>query len=484
MSAKTKKEVKFRHGMIAFASLAAVMFCCVVLLGTEPQIPMVIGCAIAGGIAMFLGFDFEEVLDGMFKGILDAMEAVLILMCIGMLVGTWILSGTVPTLIYYGLSVISPQLFLPVAFLGTLIVGIVLGSWGAAGTIGIAFIGIAAALDIPLGMAAGAIIAAAYVSEIASPLTDGPVLCAAVANVGVFNMCKKFLPIVIAVCLVSVGLYFFIGTTLGTGMTDAGASQVDDLLDALAQSYAIGPVTLIPLVVMVVCIAMQVPAIPSFLLGALLAVIEAVFLQGADLGVALEAANTGVVSTTGFEVLDTLFSTGGIEEMLPTIAIVILVMAYVGILQNTGLMHSLIEPITSKLNSFGSLAVTTVGSGALFNVLLPDQYPAIALSCKMYGESFQKHDSPGEVWSNIVNSSAGITSVLVPWNTCSIYMVTILGVACLDYLPYAFFCYLYPIAVALLAMFFGKRLGWVPKDAPALAAKAAKAEQPAAASAE
>lgn len=453
----------FRHGLLAFGLLAAVMFACVVGLGSEPQIPMVIGCAIAGAIAMYLGNTWEEVLDGMLQGILDAMEAVLILMCIGMLVGTWILSGTVPTLIYYGLSVISPQLFLPVAFLGTLLVGIVLGSWGAAGTIGIAFIGIAAALDIPLGMAAGAIIAGAYVSEIASPLTDGPVLCAAVANVGVFNMCKKFLPIVIVACLISVGLYFFIGSALGTGMTDAGASQVSELLDALSQSYAIGPLTLIPLVVMIACIVAQVPAIPSFLLGVVLAVIEAVLLQGADLGTAIAAANTGVVSETGFEVLDTLFSTGGIEEMLPTISIVILVMAYVGILQHAGLMQSLIEPITSKLKSFGSLATTTVASGAVFNVLLPDQYPAIALSCKMYGDAFEKRRTPGDVWSNIVNSSAGITSVLVPWNTCSIYMVTILGVSCIEYLPFAFFCYLYPILVALIALFFGKRLGWAPE---------------------
>lgn len=450
----------FRHGLLAFGSLAVVMFACVVGLGSEPQIPMVIGCAIAGAIAMYLGNTWEEVLDGMLQGILDAMEAVLILMCIGMLVGTWILSGTVPTLIYYGLSVISPQLFLPVAFLGTLLVGIVLGSWGAAGTIGIAFIGIAAALDIPLGMAAGAIIAGAYVSEIASPLTDGPVLCAAVANVGVFNMCKKFLPIVIAACLISAGLYFFIGSALGTGMTEAGASQVSELLGALDQSYAIGPLTLIPLVVMIACIVAQVPAIPSFLLGVVLAVVEAVLLQGADLGTAIAAANTGVVSETGFEVLDTLFSTGGIEEMLPTISIVILVMAYVGILQHAGLMQSLIEPITSKLKSFGSLATTTVASGAVFNVLLPDQYPAIALSCKMYGDAFEKRRTLGDVWSNIVNSSAGITSVLVPWNTCSIYMVTILGVSCIEYLPFAFFCYLYPILVALIALFFGKRLGW------------------------
>ena len=119
--------------------------------------------------------------------------------------------------------------------------------------------GIAAALDIPLGMAAGAIVAAAYVSEIVSPLTDGPVLRAAIADISVFSLCKKFLPIALAVCAVSAGLYFFIGSILGTGMTEAGAGRVDELLSALEQSYAIGPVTLIPLVVMVVCIVMQVP---------------------------------------------------------------------------------------------------------------------------------------------------------------------------------------------------------------------------------
>ena len=455
-----RKEIKFRHGVLAFGLLAVAMFGCVVGLGTEPQIPMVIGCAIAAGIAMYLGFRWDEVVDFMMRGILDAMEAVLILMCIGMLVGAWIVSGTVPTLIYYGLSVISPQLFLPIAFLGTLLVGIVLGSWGAAGTIGIAFMGIAAALDIPLGMAAGAIIAGAYVSEIASPLTDGPVLCAALANVSVFSLCKRFLPLVVAMCLISTGLYFLIGNSLGAGMTEAGASRVEELLFALDQSYAIGPLTLIPLFVMIVCIAVQVPAIPSFLLGVLLALVEAVVLQGAHPGVAIEAANSGVVSATGFTMLDELLSTGGIVEMLPTISIVILVMAYVGIMQHTGLIQSLVEPITSRLRSFSTLAVATVGSGAAFNILMPDQYPSIAMSSKMYGGALAKHGAAGEVWSNIVNSSAGITSVLVPWNTCSIYMVTILGVSCIEYLPFAFFCYLYPTAVAVMAVLFGRKLGW------------------------
>ena len=221
---RTIKPIRFRHGLLALTFLAVAMAFCVVGLGTEPQMPLVIGCLLAGGLAMYLGFKWDDVLESMMKGIMDSMEAVLILMCIGMLVASWIQSGTVPTLIYYGLAVISPQLFLPVAFLGTLLVGIVLGSWGAAGTIGIAFIGIAAALDIPLGMAAGAIIAGAYVSEIASPLTDGPVLCAAVAGVGVFDMCKRFLPIVIGVCMLSIALYFGIGHLADATEASAAAS--------------------------------------------------------------------------------------------------------------------------------------------------------------------------------------------------------------------------------------------------------------------
>ncbi|WP_102338193.1 Na+/H+ antiporter NhaC family protein [Collinsella provencensis] len=123
-------------------------------------------------------------------------------------------------------------------------------------------------------------------------------------------------------------------------------------------------------------------------------------------------------------------------------------------------MQALVEPVASKLKSFEALTIAAVGSGVLFNVLLPDQYPAIALSCKMYGDAFSKRPSSAEAWANIINSSAGITSVLIPWNTCAIYMVTVLGVPCAEYAPYAFFCYLYPLAVVLMVLLLGKRLGW------------------------
>lgn len=472
---RMKKEVKFRHGMLAFVLLAMVMFGCVVGLGTEPQIPMLIGCVISGLIALYLGFDWEEILDAMKKGIDDSMEACLILICIGVMVAVWILSGTVPTMIYYGLEVVTPQLFLPVCFLATLAIGIVVGAWGAAGTIGLAFIGIAAALNVPLGMAAGAIVAAAYVSEIVSPLVDGPNLAAAIADVDVFALCKRFLPLVVIVCLACTGMYAVIGLGLDAS-GDVGASTAT-ILSGLEDSFNVGPITLIPLVVMVVCIAFQVPAIPSFLAGIALGAVEAVFYQGVDLSALLGAMVRGAESDTGAQFIDALLSTGGINEMLETISIILLVMAYAGIMQHCGLMASVVDPIVSKLRSFAALAGATVFSGALFNVLLPDQYPAITMSTLVYRGEYNRRGVDRAAWGSIVNSSAGITSVLVPWNTCAIYMVTILGVSCVDYMGYAFFCYLYPIVVFIVAALFGKKLGWVPKDEPKLAARDAGAPE-------
>ena len=212
------------------------------------------------------------------------------------------------------------------------------------------------------------------------------------------------------------------------------------------------------------------------LVGIVLGAVEAIFYQGIDPSVLIDSMVAGAESDTGAQLIDTLLSAGGINEMLETISIILLVMAYAGIMQHCGLMASMVEPIINRLKSLASLVGATVFSGALFNVLLPDQYPAITMSTLVYRDEFNRRGVDRAAWGNIVNSSAGITSVLVPWNTCSIYMVTILGVACVDYMGYAFFCYLYPIVVFIVAALFGKKLGWAPKDDPEPASIEAKAE--------
>lgn len=229
---------------------------------------------------------------------------------------------------------------------------------------------------------------AAYVSEIVSPLVDGPNLAAAIAEVDVFALCKRFLPLVIVLCLACTGIYAVIGFGLDTS-GDAGASTAA-ILSGLEGSFNIGPVTLIPLVVMVVCIAFQVPAIPSFLAGIAVGAIEAVFYQGVDASMLLGAMVRGAESNTGAQFIDTLLSTGGINEMLETISIILLVMAYAGIMQHCGLMASMVEPIVRRLKNFVALAGATVFSGALFNVLLPDQYPAIMMSTLVYRDEYNR----------------------------------------------------------------------------------------------
>lgn len=463
-------RASFLSGLVVLCGLAALMLICVVGCKSATQLPLVFGCALAGVVAYKTGFSWNQILDAMTRGIGDALEAILILLCIGMLVGVWIVSGTVPTMIYYGLCIVTPEAFLPVVFVVTTLVGVVLGSWGAAGTIGLAFIGMAPALGISLPITAGTIVGAAYVSEIVSPLVDGPNLMAAVSKADIFALCVRFLPVVLIVCVVSTLLYLvwgltFVDESIASGLAQGadGLSGTQAMLEALSTHYALGPLTLVPLAVMLLCMFMRMPAIPAFLIAIVFGMIEAVLFQGCSISEVFSAAHIGAQSQTNLAELDALLSNGGLAAMMDTVSIVVLVMAFSGMAQHLHLIDEVIERLTAHLKSFAQLVGATVISGALFNTLLPDQYPAITLSSQMYGEKFKQHGTPDEVWANIVNSSAGITSVLIPWNTCAVYMVTVLGVDCLSYAPFALFCYLYPLVVAAIGVFAGRRMKWCSK---------------------
>ncbi len=469
MQPKNTPHASFVSGLVVLGGLALIMLVCVVGFGSATQLPLVFGCALAGLVAFKTGYSWEQILEAMVRGISDALEAILILLCIGMLIGVWIESGTVPTMIYYGLQVVSPAMFLPVVFVVTTLVGVVLGSWGAAGTIGLAFIGMAPALGISLPMTAGAIVGAAYVSEIISPLVDGPNLMAAVSKTNIFAVCVRFMPLALVTCAIAVMLYFVLGlafvdvTSAAGGEVSGEVSSTTALLETLEAHFALGPATLLPLAVMLVCMFFRMPALPAFMVAIVLGMIEAVVLQGCSVTEVLSAAHLGAQGQTGLPELDALLSTGGMATMMDTVSIVVLVMAFSGIVQYLHLIDEVIKRVAAHLTSFAKLVGATVASGALLNTLFPDQYPAITLSTQMYSEKFKQLNTPDTVWANIVNSSAGITSVLIPWNTCAVYMVTVLGVSCVSYAPYAFFCYLYPLLVLVVGAVFGRKLAWWTK---------------------
>ncbi len=460
-----KKQVKFIHGFISIFALAVVMFGATVIFGAEPHLPLIVGCVVAGIVAATRGYKWEETLEGMLDGIFQSLEAVLILLCIGILVGTWIASGTVPALIYYGLKIISPKIFLVAAFVICSMVSMVMGAWGAAGSMGLALMGIGQAMGIPVAMIAGVIISGVYVGEQLSPFSDGVNLSASVVNVNVFDMIKKMIKTTGGVYLLTAAVYTVMGFFVKVGSAEAIQENVTPLLEKLSESFRISPLALLPLVVMIVCIFLKVPSIPALLCGALVAAIQAVLMQGVGIQDIFGYVNTGYVSNVGHEVLDSLLTAGGIEAMMNTISVIIIAMAFGGIMRHTGQMEAVVAPIVRKIKSLGGMVALTIGSCVGVNIVLPDQYLGIMVPGQMYVEEYDKRGIDRLYLGNILGAGAAVTSALIPWNTCGMYMKSILGVGAFEYLPYAVFNYSLPAIFIIYFAFRSMRMNAKAKSA-------------------
>lgn len=452
-----KKEAKFIHGALSIVLLALIMFVTVVVLGIDPQLPLVAGCVIASLVAGTMGYGWDDILESMLKGITQSLEAILILMSIGILVSVWIASGTVPTMIYYGLMLVSPQLFLLATFLLCSIISMFVGSWGAAGTVGIAFMGIGQALGVTPAVIAGTIVAGSYVGDKLSPFSDGTNLAAAVAKASVFDTIKQMLTIAPWVWGVSAVTY----VVLGLQYRSIDAAQIDanlrPLMDNLQNSFYIGIPALLPLAVMLVCVAFKMPSLPAILTGALVGGVQASIMQGCHPATLLQYATTGHVSQTGSAMLDELLTAGGMESMMRTISIILIAMAFGGIMQGTGQMAALVDPVVSRVRSIVGIFTLTIATCIGINILLPDQYLGIAVSGQMYAEEYEKREIDHPTLANVLGSGAAVTSPLVPWNTCGVYMATILGVSAIEYAPYAVFNYLMPIAMIIYGFLLGRK---------------------------
>lgn len=466
---KAERETKFHHALISVTVMAAFMFVCIVAFGSDPQVPLMLGCAVAGVVAIVIGYSWDEILEGMIEGITQSLEAILILLLIGVLVGVWICSGTVPTMIYYGLQVLNDKFFLAASMAICGLVAFVIGSWGTVGTIGIALMGIGVALGLPAPLVAGSVISGAYLGEIVSPLSDATNLTAAVVGRSVFDVVKRAMTPALVATAIALFAYLVIGLTSG-GTAEAGdvTSGTGPLLDNIAGAFDVSPVTLIPMLVMVVCIALKVPAIPSMLAGALVGAFIAVFLQGVPVDGLILVSTEGFVSNTGYEMLDALLTAGGMASMMDTISIIIIAMAFGGLMKSTGQMEALIRPLVSRLRSFGPLNTATSGMCIVSNLILPDQYLGISVPGQMFSDEYDKRAIDRTYLSTGLLGGGAVTSPLIPWNTCGIYCMSILGVGALAYAPYAFF----DIAMVAVTVVWGFLVaGKVKRDAPQVIAE-------------
>lgn len=448
-----KRKPYFYEALISILGLILIMGISLVKYETDPHIPMLLGSVIAGLVAYKAGYDWKYIERGMIEGITQALQSVIILTIIGVLIGVWIQAGVVPSMIYYGFNILSPKIFLLATLLICSVTSLATGtSWGTVGTVGIALMGIAQGLGVPAPIAAGAIISGAYFGDKMSPLSDTTNLAPAVAGTDVFTHVRHMIYTTGVTYIIVAILYLVLGMKFGSG--EMTISTINEIKEGLEAQFFISPLLLIPPLVVITCVALKAPAIPSITLGVILGALEAAIFQKADLGTIITAGYSGYVSETGGQLIDELLTAGGMTAMSYSISLTIAAMMFGGILEKTGQMEALMKPILKRLKSDGSLIFATIASCVATNMLLPEQYISIVVPGRMYADAYKERGLHPKNLSRALEDGGTITSVLVPWNTCGAFMKDILGISAAAYGPWAFLNYINPI-VSIIYGFTG-----------------------------
>jgi len=431
-------------------------------LSGSNQIVLIISGAFAALIASRSGIGWKDLRLGIVKTITSALPSILILLLIGSLAGTWLLSGVVPAMIYYGLKIIHPTIFLFAACIVSAIVSLATGSsWSTVATLGVAMMGIGVTLGYHEGLIGGAIISGAYFGDKMSPLSDTTNLAPAMAGTDLFTHIRYMT----ITTFPSMGITLLIFLFIGFG-TDASSSvtNMEEVLSAIETTFNINLILFVVPGLVIFLIIKKVSPLPALLAGTLLGGIFALifqpnavnhvsgitndFLSSAYVGLMKAMYTTISVETTNSQVNE-LLTTGGMSGMLNTIWLVISAMIYGGIMDAAGFLERITRSIILYAKSPGSLIASTAGTCIFFNLTASDQYLAIVVPGRMFASTFEKRNLAPENLSRTLEDSGTVTSVLIPWNTCGAYQSTVLGVSTLTYLPYCFFNIISPFMTIL-----------------------------------
>ena len=431
------------------------------------QIALILSACVAAIVGIKNGYKWKDIESGIVKGIGMGMSAILILLAVGALIGTLIMSGTVPAMIYYGLNILSPSIFYFATCIICAIAALSIGSsWTVAGTLGVALMGIATGLGLSPSITAGAVISGAYFGDKMSPLSDTTNLAPAIAGTDLFTHIKHMLWTTGPSLVIALVMFLFIGLTTEIS---GNAQGLELIQTTLQNTFNISIVSFIPIIVIFILAYNKVPAFPTILIGALLAGLFSAILQPQivknfvdqpELSTSLvmisgiwTALHSGFVLESGVEIVDDLLTRGGMASMLNTIWLVICALTFGAVLETTNLLKKLVESVLSLANSTGSLIITTIATCIGVNIIAADQYISIVLPGRMYRAEFARKKLAARNLSRTLEDSGTITSPLIPWNTCGAYMSASLGVTTFSYLPFCFFNIVNPIIAIIYAIF-------------------------------
>ena len=460
---ETKKQATLVHAIIPIIVLVASLFIGITKLGSDPHIPIIIAIIVASGVAIFsLGYKWDEIEKGAIETIQMSMQAILILMIIGTVIGAWILSGTVPTMIYYGLKVLSPGIFLVATSIICAIVSLATGSsWTTAGTVGVALIGVGQGLGIPVEIVAGAIVSGAYFGDKMSPLSDTTNLAPAMAGTTLFEHIKHMFYTTVPSFIIALVLYGIIGAKYAGSALDT--ANIDVILNGLSSNFNITPLLFLPPIIVIILVVLKVPALPGLIAGTAIGGVFAAIFQGSSLGDIVNAAHYGFEIESGVSMVDELLNRGGLDSMMWTVSLILLAMVFGGIMEKTGMLQAIGNSILKYANNTGSLITATILTSIAVNILAADQYLSIVIPGRMYKDVYDGRGLHPKVLSRTLEDAGTLTSALIPWNTCGAFMHSALLVSPLAFAPYAFLNLINPI-IAIIYGFTGFSITKVDKD--------------------
>ncbi|MDR1378531.1 MAG: Na+/H+ antiporter NhaC [Synergistaceae bacterium] len=506
-------EVKSGREPTLFETLTIIAIAAILIIlsvrywKTDVHISLVLSGAITAAMAMFiLKYPWKVIEEGALGSIFMGMQAILILLTVGILIGTWILSGVVQTMIYYGLETLKPSVFLVATLLICSIVSLSTGtSWGTSGTVGVALMGIAAGLDIPSPVAAGFIVSGAYFGDKMSPLSDTTNLAPAMAGTDIFQHIRAMFwttgPTYVIVLLLAAIL------GMGYAPESLDAEKVQAIQALMKVEFPISPIALIPPILVIVLAASGKPALPSIFSGVLAGMALAIF-HGNSFGTLFDVMQNGYTpnlpaqivklsedlpgltnlmvergldsfSTDSIlnaaSVLSELLARGGLLSMTWTVALIICALLFGGVLDKCGFLKSLLQVIMKRVRTVGGCVVAVAVASLTTNVIASDQYLALVLPGRMFKKTFDDQGLHPRMLSRTLEDIGTLTSALVPWNTCGAYQSTTLGVSTMDYLPYAFLNYLNPL-IAIAMTYMGIGTAWKGKDGKPIIAKTKPAD--------
>ena len=422
------------------------------------QYILLIGGAIAAAVGFFNKVSLNKMIAEVWENWKSVFVPIMILFLVGALAGTWLVSGIIPAMVYYGLQVLSPAIFLPASVIIAAIISIATGSsWTTSATVGIALIGIGSALGIPTGMIAGAVISGAYFGDKMSPLSDTTNLAPAMAGTDLFTHIKYMAYTTVPTIIITLIVFAILSGTIDT----TGNADISNLLASINNTFNITPWLFLVPGIVIAMILMKTKPLVALGIGVLLAAVFAFIFQG-DVLESLSTSkfqaiiNSILVDTniqTDDEKLSELFSSGGMNGMLWTIFLIICAMVFGGVMDAIGALAKITKSLLAVATSVFGLFASTVVSCLGLNIVASDQYLALVIPGKMFKKAYEDKGLAPENLSRTLEDSGTVTSVLIPWNTCGAYQSGVLGVDVGDYFFYAIFNYLSPIMTLLFAAF-------------------------------